>query len=134
MTVGHVDPSDEQLAALSELPRDGAVHMLNLVRFREHAAYADGRAASGADAYRAYMREAAPAFQRVGARQVWQGAFELMLIGPPDERWDAVFVAEYPSAAAFLAMLQDPSYREAVRHRRAAVLDSRLVRLKPGSH
>ena len=34
--------------------------------------------------------------------------------------------------AAFVAMIRDPVYREAVRHRQAAVEDSRLIRLKPG--
>jgi len=54
-----------------------------------------------------------------------------MLIGPPDERWDHVFIAEYPSVGAFVEMIRDPAYREAVKHRQAAVEDSRLIRLKP---
>ena len=29
-------------------------------------------------------------------------------------------------------MLRDPAYREAVRHRQAAVEDSRLIRIRPG--
>jgi hypothetical protein len=62
---------------------------------------------------------------------VWQGRFELMLIGPQQERWDHVFVAEYPSVGAFVEMIRDPIYREAVKHRQAAVEDSRLIRLKP---
>ena len=33
-----------------------------------------------------------------------------------------------PGAAAFLEMVTDPAYREAVKHRTAAVSDSRLVR------
>ncbi|MBM3555559.1 MAG: DUF1330 domain-containing protein, partial [Alphaproteobacteria bacterium] len=40
-------------------------------------------------------------------------------------------IAEYPSVAAFVAMIRDPAYREAVKHRQAAVLDSRLIRLAP---
>jgi uncharacterized protein (DUF1330 family) len=54
-----------------------------------------------------------------------------MLIGPEDERWDLVFIAEYPNPAAFAAMIRDPDYREAVKHRTAAVAESRLIRLKP---
>ena len=56
-----------------------------------------------------------------------------MLIGPPEERWDLCFIAQYPSVAAFVAMIRDPVYREAVKHRQAAVEDSRLVRLAPGA-
>jgi uncharacterized protein (DUF1330 family) len=42
-----------------------------------------------------------------------------------------VFIAEYPSGDAFAQMLRDPEYREAVKHRQAAVEDSRLIRLEP---
>ncbi len=62
-------------------------------------------------------------------RIIWRGRFELTLIGP--ETWDECFIAEYPSVAAFVAMIRDPLYREAVKHRQAAVLDSRLIRLAP---
>ena len=51
-----------------------------------------------------------------------------MVIGPTDEHWDHCFIAEYPSVAAFGAMIHDPDYREAVKHRQAAVDDSRLIR------
>jgi uncharacterized protein (DUF1330 family) len=54
-----------------------------------------------------------------------------MLIGPEAEAWDIAFIAEYPSVDAFVAMVRDPVYREAVKHRQAAVADSRLVRMKP---
>ncbi len=59
-----------------------------------------------------------------------------MLIGPAAERWDICFIAEYPSVAAFVEMVRDPEYRDAVKHRQAAVEDSRLVRLataEPGA-
>jgi uncharacterized protein (DUF1330 family) len=136
--VEHIDPTKERFAAFRASDRAGPIHMLNLVRLRERAAYPDGREATGADAYAAYGRDSAPVFQRLGGRIVWQGKFELMLIGPEaGENWDRVFVAEYPSVGAFVGMLRDPVYREAVKHRQAAVADSRLIRLRPlpsGAH
>jgi uncharacterized protein (DUF1330 family) len=129
---GHIDPTKETFARFRENDRPGPIHMLNLVRFRDEAAYPDGRKCTGADAYAAYGRESHPVFARLGGRIVWRGDFELMLIGPREERWDEVFVAEYPSVAAFVEMIRDPIYREAVKHRQAAVRDSRLVRLAPG--
>ena len=128
---GFVDPTKENFARFRENNRAGPIHMLNLVHFRERAAYPDERVASGREAYRAYGRESAPVFQRVGGRIVWRGAFELMLIGPQSEAWDACFIAEYPSVSAFVEMIRDPVYREAVKHRQAAVADSRLIRLNP---
>jgi uncharacterized protein (DUF1330 family) len=130
--MSHVDPTRERFAEFRAMTREGPIHMLNLIRLRERAAYADGREASGAEAYAAYGRESRPVFERLGGRQVWLGAPELMLIGPEDERWDIAFIAEYPSGAAFVEMLRDPVYREAVKHRTAAVADSRLLRLRPG--
>ena len=128
---GHVDPSRERFRAFRDLPRKGALHMLNLVRFRDQAVYEDARKATGAEAYAAYGRESQPVFQRVGGKIAWRGNFEFNLIGPEDEHWDEVFVVEYPSMDAFLEMLRDPVYREAMKHRQAAVEDSRLVRCAP---
>jgi uncharacterized protein (DUF1330 family) len=56
----------------------------------------------------------------------------LTLIGPQSERWDIAFIAEYPSGAAFIEMIRDPVYRQAVKHRQGAVADSRLIRMQPG--
>jgi uncharacterized protein (DUF1330 family) len=127
----YIDPTKEQFAEFRAKARPGPIHMLNLVRLRAKAAYPDGREVSGAEAYRAYARESGPVFERLGGKQFWIGRFEHMLIGPKDEYWDHVFIAEYPSVDAFVAMIRDPVYREAVKHRQAAVEDSRLIRLEP---
>lgn len=129
--MGYIDPTKETFARFKDLPRDRPVQMLNLVRLREWAAYPDGRRVSGRDAYRAYARATGPLFQRLGGRQVWIATPELLLIGPDDERWDLAFIAEYPTGQAFIDMLRDPVYREAVQHRQAAVQDSRLLRTRP---
>ena len=107
--------------------------MLNLIRLRARAAYPDGGEATGAEAYAADGRESRPVLSRLGGSIGWRGRFELMLIEPEDERWDLSFTAEYPSVAAFVAMIRDPVYREAVKHRQAAVEDSLLIRLMPGA-
>lgn len=124
----YIDPERDQFEAFKALPRDEPIMMLNLLRFRDKAAYADGRDATGAEAYEAYGRESAAVFQRVGGEIIWRGRPEVMLIGPKDKRWDLAFIARYPTAGAFLEMVTDPHYQEAVKHRQAAVLDSRLIR------
>lgn len=133
-----IDPTREAFAALLGLPRQGPIQMLNLIRFRAQAAYPDdhpnaGDGLSGADAYRLYGKTAGPVLKRVGGRQLWLARPEFTLIGPEGERWDMAFVAEYPSPDAFAAMIRDPEYREAVKHRQAAVADSRLVRMEPSA-
>jgi uncharacterized protein (DUF1330 family) len=124
----YIDPERDQFDAFKALPRDKPIMMLNLLRFRETADYEDGREASGAEAYADYGRESAPIFRRVGGEIIWRGRPEVMLIGPKDKHWDLIFVARYPTAGAFLEMVTDPDYQVAVKHRQAAVLDSRLIR------
>lgn len=128
---GYIDPTKETFAKFRGSDRPGPIHMLNLVRLRERADYPDGREATGAEAYAAYGRDSGPVFSRLGGSIVWQGRFELMLTGPTDERWDHCFIAQYPGVGAFVEMIRDPVYREAVKHRQAAVEDSRLIRLGP---
>ncbi len=124
----YVNPERDQFEAFKALPRDEPVMMINFVKFRERAEYEDGRECSGAEAYAAYGRDSAPVFQRVGGEIIWRGKPEVMLIGPSEKHWDAAFIARYPTAGAFLEMVTDPDYREAVKHRTAGVLDSRLIR------
>jgi uncharacterized protein (DUF1330 family) len=133
---GSIDPLREQFEAFKALPRDQPIHMLNLIRLKPVADYPDGhpnhgKGLTGLDAYRAYGRTSAEVFKRVGGRQVWVGRPETVVTGPSDERWDLAFIAAYPNAGAFLAMVTDPDYREHVKHRQAAVEDSRLIRMAP---
>jgi uncharacterized protein (DUF1330 family) len=134
--VSSIDPTRDQFNAFKALPRDTPIQMLNLVRVRALADYPEdhpdhGKGLTGLEAYRAYGRESAEVFARVGGKQVWAGRPETVVTGPTDERWDLAFIAEYPNAGAFLAMVTDPGYREVVKHRTAGVQDSRLIRLAP---
>jgi uncharacterized protein (DUF1330 family) len=135
--MSYIDPDREAWEAFKGLPRDQPIHMLNLVRLKAKADYPPGHPDHGKDisgdaAYRAYGRAIAPVFDRLGARQVWAGQPQVMLTGPQSEAWDLAFIAEYPTAQAFIDMVRDPHYRDhVVPHRTAAVADSRLLRLAP---
>ncbi len=131
-----IDPTRPQFDGFKALPRDTTIHMLNLIRLWPLAAYPEdhpnhGKGLTGLEAYRAYGRESAGIFARVGGRQIWSGKPEGVLTGPTDERWDIAFIAQYPGGGAFLAMVTDPVYREVVKHRTAGVEDSRLIRFAP---
>lgn len=128
---GHIDPTRDAISTFTKRPRKGRVHMLNMIRFRAEAAYPDGRKVTGREAYKTYARESGPVFARYGGSLFWLTRPELTVIGPPEETWDIIFVAEYPGVDAFLEMIRDPEYQKAVVHRQAAVEDSRLVRLEP---
>lgn len=131
MSETYIDPTREQFGAMMKLPDEGPIQMLNLIRLRVQADYEDGRTATGEEAYRNYGSESGPVFRRVGGRIVHSWDPKITVIGPAEERWDIAFIAEYPNAAAFGEMVKDPDYRLSVKHRQAAVADSRLVRLHP---
>ena len=128
-----VDPDRAQFEAFKDLDRDHPIEMLNLVKFRDAAEYPAGHSLAdaeltGAQAYGKYGSETAPIIARLGASILWRGVFQTTLIGPQNENWDAVFIARYPTAHAFLEMVTDPVYQMAVVHRQAAVETSRLIR------
>lgn len=125
---GSVDPEREQFEAFKALPRDTPINMINLVKLRTEAQYEDGTKVTGAEAYATYGKTSGPIFKRVGGTIIWRGEPKLVLIGPSDEGWDIAFIARYPNAGAFMEMVTDPEYRKAVKHRQAAVSDSRLIR------
>ncbi|WP_209547141.1 MULTISPECIES: DUF1330 domain-containing protein [unclassified Ruegeria] len=133
----YIDPDRDQFEAFKALDRDKPIEMLNLVNFRAKAQYPPAHELAdadltGAQAYQNYGAETAAIIERIGARILWRGVFESTLIGPADEVWDAVFIARYPTAHAFLEMVTDPAYQAAVIHRQAAVETSRLIRCGSG--
>jgi uncharacterized protein (DUF1330 family) len=136
MTETYVDPTRAAFDLFKSLPRDTPINMLNLIRYRDLAAYPDGhdhagKGWTGARAYEEYGATSAAIFERLGGQIMWRGRFETVLTGPAEEQWDAAFIAAYPNAGAFLAMVTDPDYKLAVVNRQAAVATSRLVRFAP---
>lgn len=130
--MGTVEPTGEQLKELAaaEGRSDQPIVMINLLRFRGRAEYADGFEAepcSGEEAYRRYSEGALAAMREVGGEPIWGANANQVVIGPTDERWDQAFLVRYPSRARFLEMVADPGYQEIVPHRTAALSDSRLI-------
>lgn len=126
----NIDPRPDQFAHFKSLPRETEIMMLNLIELKQIASYEDqSLSVSGADAYKRYGQESGPIFTRVGGEILWRGEPEGVLIGPQSEHWDIAFIAKYPNAGAFLAMVTDPAYQAIVFHRQAAVKDSRLIRM-----
>ncbi|MDY6904619.1 MAG: DUF1330 domain-containing protein [Thermodesulfobacteriota bacterium] len=127
--MGAINPEEGQIREVIEgVPKGVPVVMLNMLKFREKAAYPDGRAGvSGEEAYAAYTRAAFKQVQKVGGELVWFGDAKASVIGPPDEAWDQVFLVRYPSIEKFFEMVNSAAYQEVVVHRTSALLDSRLI-------
>jgi len=134
----YIDPTKAGFQAFKDLPRDEPIHMLNLLLFKEKAEYPEGHEHhdngwSGRRAYEEYGTTSGPIFRRVGGSIVWRGAFQAMVTGPEVREWHDGFVAQYPNSGAFFEMIKDPDYQLAVVNRTAALVDSRLIRFRPGT-
>lgn len=132
----YIDPSPANFQAFKDLPRDTPINMLNLLLYREHAAYPAGhehagKGWSGRRAYEEYGRTSGPIFRKLGGQILWRGRFETMVTGPEVREWHDGFIAHYPNVGAFFAMIKDPEYQQAVINRTAALFDSRLIRFAP---
>ena len=132
----YLEPTQEAGRAFLMRGMAGKVVMLNLLRFRGVADYstvpelAPGKPISGEEAYRLYMRHTLPHLESSGGRLLFYGQGGAFLIGPGDERWDAVMLVEQSSTAAFMAFASNAEYLAGIGHRTAALEDSRLLPLE----
>jgi uncharacterized protein (DUF1330 family) len=123
-----VYPTRPRIEALMADASGGPVVMLNLLRFRERAAYADGRTSSltGRQAYDLYATAMQKVIEERGARVLFGGDIASLVIGDVQDMWDTCLLVEYPSAAAFAAIVTSPEVAEIGVHR-AAGLDGQLL-------
>ena len=127
-------PTQDQMMSFFSAPDDGPFVMVNLLKFREKAAYPDGSepALSGREAYQRYGNAVAALVEELGGRVRYSGAVTGLMIGACDPLWDMVALAEYPSLAAFQGMATSAAYR-AIEHHRTAGLEGQLnIRTRPG--
>lgn len=116
-------PSHEQLQGFDDNPELGPIKMLNLIKLKKHAEYADGRKTrlTGLEAYMLYGQETQEHLKKVGAKVIFSGPVSRLMIGEIDELWDLVAIAEYPNRAAMLEMITSSDYLKSSVHREAAL-------------
>ncbi|MGJ3649364.1 DUF1330 domain-containing protein [Sphingomonas sp. GlSt437] len=124
--------SADQLAAFLGAAEDGPFVMINLLKFRERAVYADGRdpELSGRDAYLRYGMAVQAELARVGAKPGYAGPITGLMIGEVGTLWDMVALAQYPSLAAMREMVMAPSYQAIAVHREAGLLGQLNIKTK----
>ena len=131
MTTRTIDPTGDDLKRIvATVAADTPVTMLNLLHFRDQAAYPatdDAEPCSGRDAYARYSRQALAHVRAVGGEPVVIAEVLGRFIGPDNEDWDEMLLVRYPSLSAFLAMIGNPDYQAATIHRTAALADARLI-------
>jgi uncharacterized protein (DUF1330 family) len=125
-----IGPTKEQIKALLDSDLEAPVVMLNLLKFAERAGDDDGGgggAQSGRDSYTRYGDRVRSMLEQTGARILWQGRADSVVIGGDADEWDAVILVEYPSRKAFIDMTSSPKYQEVSKDRTAGLADSRLI-------
>jgi uncharacterized protein (DUF1330 family) len=127
--VNRVYPSPEQILPLAGDADSGPVAMVNLLKFRERAVYADGRAddISGRAAFDRYVALMRPIVEAAGGRFLFAGEVQGLVIGEVEELWDAVGIAEYPSRAAFYRIATSAEVQAIGVHREAGLAGQLLI-------
>lgn len=118
-----VYPNEEQLNGFSEPGADGPIYMVNLLKFKAHAEYPDGRESdlTGEQAYAIYADGVARLLTEHGGAMTFAADVERLMLGEVEELWDKVAIAMYPSRAAMMEMMTSPGMQEIGVHRAAGL-------------
>lgn len=125
-------PSMEQVASFFGGPDNGPFVMVNLLKFKDKAEYADGSdpELSGAEAYARYGKAIQACLAAVGGRQIYAGPVTGLMIGEVDDLWDIIALVEYPSLAAMQKMVSSPDYQAIENHRKAGLSGQLNIRTR----
>lgn len=118
-----VVPNQEQMQGFTEDSESGPIYLVNLLKFKDRAAYEDGRETnlSGEEAYDIYAQEVVGHLAKVGGNVVFGAEVRRLMLGSVEELWDRVAIAMYPNRKAMLAMIMDPDYQASAVHRTAGL-------------
>jgi uncharacterized protein (DUF1330 family) len=121
-----VSIEDLNVTGIENLPDEGPVVMVNLMKLHQTAADGNG---SGWDAYKRYSAATMPMIKTRGGTVLWAGTAEAVSLGDPQvDLWDFVVLVQYPSRAAFLDMMTSAEYAEQANpHRMAAAIKHVIV-------
>jgi uncharacterized protein (DUF1330 family) len=103
--------------------------MVNLLRYKRDA---EGNKV-GAQSYATYSELVLPILEKIGAKPIWGGGVDNILIADHGKEWDSVLVVEYPSPSAFLQMVTSEEYLAIHHHRVEALEAAGLIATTPGA-
>ena len=124
-------PTGERIRALLGDASAEPIVMLNLLKFRARAEYADGHKSelSGRQAYNLYGEAMRKLVEREGGKFVFAADIKSLVIGEVDDMWDVAALVEYPSPAAFARIASSPEVAEIGVHRAAGLEGQLLIRV-----
>jgi uncharacterized protein (DUF1330 family) len=118
-----VRPNEAQLQGFAEPGPEGPIYMVNLLKFKEKAEYADGRETelTGEQAYAIYGAGVSKLLAEFGGAAMFSANVERLMLGEVEELWDKVAIAMYPSRSAMMDMMRSPKMQEIGVHRAAGL-------------
>lgn len=127
---GQVDREYGMRLASTAPDNDGPVWMVNLMKYREVAQYADGRETSfsGKDADDAYTP--LESLTAVGAQPVFFGDVDQQLLGA-SPIWERIGVVKYPTRKSFIDMQSRPEFRKSHEHKDAGMEQTIVLGCQP---
>jgi len=137
--VNELFPSDpKQIEAMMQEGPKSPIFMVNLLKFKEKAEYADGRPTtlSGRDAYMVYGRAVTELLPKFGGVAFFAADVTHLTLGRVEDLWDEVAIAVYPNRAALVAMSMSAEWREIAVHRSAGLAGQLNIEtvLSPDAH
>merc|ERR1712216_797972 len=94
------------------------IAMLNLLKYKGE---------EGKKHYNSYLQKAGPYVKEVGAKVIFMGKGEDVLIGNSTDNWDTLLLVRYPSRKAFVNMISSKEYKELMILREKGLEDSILM-------
>lgn len=127
-------PRPEQFEAFAKNHPEGDLYMLNLLKFRERAVYADGRETdlTGQQAYMIYGAEVQKIIEGFGGGLAFGGIANELVIGDGELEWDWVAIMRYPSFEHFTKMAASDAYQAIHVHRDAGLEHQILINCLDG--
>jgi uncharacterized protein (DUF1330 family) len=122
--INEVMPSDpKQMEQITEQGPDGPIFMVNLLKFKDKAEYADGRETdlSGRGAYQLYGAGVAGLIPEYGGRIFFMADVTFLSLGQVEELWDEVAIAAYPDRNALFRMSTSQEWQDLSVHRAAGL-------------
>ena len=127
---GSVDPEAFRMLQSFGPGEDGPVWMVNLMRYRDRADYADGRATDLTGRQADDLYAPLDTLADLGAEIVFFGEVEDQLLGDGPE-WDRVAVVKFPTRRSFIEMQTRPDFQDHHVHKDAGMEATFIVACQP---
>ena len=122
--INEVMSSDpKRLAEMAERGPEGPIFMINLLKFKDKAEYADGRETdlTGRQAYQLYGAGVSQLITEYDGRILFMADVTFLSLGQVEDLWDEVAIAAYPDRNALFRMSTSKEWRDLSVHRAAGL-------------